>query len=182
MLDAASELMTARGVRAVGMDDVRDRAEVSLRALYGIFPTKQDLVAAWLDDRHDRFASWLTGATRDAPLHAPAQVAAAFGALERWAAHESFCGCVFVRSVAEQPDDRTYEIARAHKQWLRDFFLDRLQACGVPAAQPLSLQLAVLFDGAMVQAALGAGPDAARAARELAVLAVTTQAAPPADA
>lgn len=178
MLDAASELMTARGVRAVGMDDVRDRAEVSLRALYGIFPTKQDLVAAWLNDRHDRFTTWLAGATHDAPPDAPAQVAAVFAALERWAAHESFCGCVFVRSVAEQPDDRTFEIARAHKQWLRDFFGNLLEGCGVAAAQPLSLQLAVLFDGAMVQAALGAGPDAARAARQLAVLAVSTPATP----
>jgi len=34
------------------MAEIRDQANVSLKRLYGIYPSKRELVTAWLDARH----------------------------------------------------------------------------------------------------------------------------------
>lgn len=173
MLDAAEELMYAGGVRAVGMDDIRDRSGVSLRALYGLFPTKHDLVVAWLEDRHHRWAQWFSGQTRTAPAVIDERVRAGFTALTSWAGSPDFHGCAFVRAVAEHGDDaRVRAVALKHKDWLRGFFLEELANCGREPDPRLALQLAVLVDGGLVQAAFGAGPAATRAAGDLALLAL----------
>ena len=38
VIDAADALFYSRGIRAVGMDDVRNEAGVSLKRLYALFP------------------------------------------------------------------------------------------------------------------------------------------------
>ncbi|MEU8567754.1 helix-turn-helix domain-containing protein [Streptomyces pathocidini] len=55
VLDAAEELFYARGVRAVGMDAVRAASGVSLKRLYQLYPSKDDLVEAYLRRRDTRW-------------------------------------------------------------------------------------------------------------------------------
>jgi hypothetical protein len=58
LVEAADRLFYARGVQAVGMDAVRAEAGVSLKRIYALFPSKDDLVTAVL--RH-RSALWDAG-------------------------------------------------------------------------------------------------------------------------
>ena len=51
ILDAADELFYASGINAVSMVEIRDRAGVSLRRLYDLYPSKSDLVLGWLTKR-----------------------------------------------------------------------------------------------------------------------------------
>ena len=60
VIDAADALFYARGIRAVGMDDVRSSAGVSLKRLYALFAGKEGLVLAVLRKRH---AMWSDGPT-----------------------------------------------------------------------------------------------------------------------
>src|ERR1700739_3814918 len=53
ILDTASDLFYTRGVRAVGVDLVVEKAGVAKTSLYRHFGTKDDLVAAFLE-REDR--------------------------------------------------------------------------------------------------------------------------------
>jgi AcrR family transcriptional regulator len=53
-LDAAEELFYGRGVQSVGMDDVRGASGVSLKRLYQLFPSKEQLVEAYLERRDAR--------------------------------------------------------------------------------------------------------------------------------
>ena len=46
ILAAADELYYRKGYAAVGMDELRTAAGVSLRRLYALFPSKTDIVAA----------------------------------------------------------------------------------------------------------------------------------------
>src|ERR1700737_1455767 len=51
ILDAAYELFSRRGIQAVGVNDVTERAGVAIATLYRHFPSKDKLVLAFLDLR-----------------------------------------------------------------------------------------------------------------------------------
>ena len=53
VLRAADDLFYVHGIGGVVMSDIRDASGVSMRRLYSMFPSKSELVAAWLTDRHD---------------------------------------------------------------------------------------------------------------------------------
>src|ERR1700733_14875094 len=54
LLDAANELFYAEGVQSVGIDRVIERAGVAKASLYSTFGSKEELVRAYLDLRHER--------------------------------------------------------------------------------------------------------------------------------
>ncbi|WIA99521.1 MULTISPECIES: TetR/AcrR family transcriptional regulator [unclassified Curtobacterium] len=59
VLDAAEELFFTRGIAATPVDAVLERAGVSSATLYRGYPSKEALVAAALDRRHDDWtATW----------------------------------------------------------------------------------------------------------------------------
>ena len=71
ILDTAYELFSHRGVRAVGVDEVISSAGVAKATLYRHFPSKDELVLAFLERREQRWThEWLSrrrqsdGATR----------------------------------------------------------------------------------------------------------------------
>ena len=55
VLDAADRLFYEHGIRAVGMDQVRDDSGVSLKRLYKMFPAKEHLAEAVLRRRDQSF-------------------------------------------------------------------------------------------------------------------------------
>ena len=58
VLRAADKLFYAHGIGGVVMSDIRDASGVSMRRLYVMYPSKSELVAAWLTDRHDTWMAW----------------------------------------------------------------------------------------------------------------------------
>src|SRR5437660_6358582 len=55
ILDACYELFSHRGIRAVGVDEVVARSGVAKATLYRHFPSKDDLIIAFLDLREQRW-------------------------------------------------------------------------------------------------------------------------------
>src|ERR1700732_5584746 len=55
ILDAAYELFSRRGIEAVGVNEVAERAGVATATLYRHFPSKDKLVLAFLDLREQRW-------------------------------------------------------------------------------------------------------------------------------
>lgn len=53
ILKAATQLFTAQGINATGMDQLSTVAEVSKRTLYTHFPSKDELVGAYLQSLVD---------------------------------------------------------------------------------------------------------------------------------
>src|SRR5207302_9358450 len=51
ILAAADKLFYEQGIRAVGVDTIAAEAGVSKRTLYNYYPTKDDLIAAYLTAR-----------------------------------------------------------------------------------------------------------------------------------
>ncbi len=136
ILDAAEELFYGQGIQAVGMDAVRTDAGVTLRRLYQLFPSKGDLVEAYLDRRDRRWLSALADhvdATADTPA---ARVLAVFDWLADWFAQPGFRGCAFVNSYGElgATAPGVADAARRHKEALRDYLTGLATDAGAPAA------------------------------------------------
>jgi AcrR family transcriptional regulator len=169
VLRAADELFYAHGIAGVVMSDIRDTSGVSMRRLYAMYPSKSELVAAWLADRHETWMTWFT-TSLDRHVAAGADpVLATFDAIADWVTAPGYRGCAFINSLAETSElnDSHRTIIAAHKRDLVAH-LARLAARDHPDAPPwLGGALAVIVDGAIVQSTIfaGTGPvDAARSA------------------
>ena len=162
ILDTADKLFYLQGIRAIGVDTIAAEVGISKRTLYNHFPSKDKLVAAYLERR------FVLPRASDKP---PAeQILATFDSLERRFAAKGFRGCPFVNAVAELgAEDKTVrKIAVAFKESRRLWFRNLLNQLGVADAEGLATQLAVLVDGCIAQDLVRNDPAMARAAREAA--------------
>jgi len=171
LLEAAGELFYAEGVQSVGIDRVIERARVAKASLYSTFGSKEELVRAYLDERHARIVGRLQDAA-DAvdPADPVARILAVFDAqAERFPAAD-YHGCAFIAAAAEAPrDGRIDEATRAYRGEIRDLFTQLSTAAGALDPTLLASQLQVLYDGASTAANLDrnasiAGPVRAAAA------------------
>ncbi|MFD3516143.1 TetR/AcrR family transcriptional regulator [Streptomyces sp. NPDC058657] len=172
LLDAAEALFNERGVQAVGMDALRSASGLSLKRLYRLHPSKDDLLEAVLRRRSAAVAAGLEH--HIAAHHAPRdRLLAVFDFLDAWFAQPDFRGCVFINTFGEMggvsPD--VAEVARDHKAAFQARIASLVAATDVPpaAAPALSAQLAVLANGAMATAGITGTPDPARHARAAAL-------------
>ncbi|WP_249796858.1 TetR/AcrR family transcriptional regulator [Bradyrhizobium sp. PRIMUS42] len=162
ILQTADKLFYLQGIRAIGVDTIAAEIGISKRTLYNHFPSKDALIAAYLQRR------FVHASPSDKP---PAeQILATFDSLERRFAARDFRGCPFVNAVAELgPADRAVKkIAVAFKESRRLWFRDRLTELGVRDAEALATQLVLLVDGSIAQDLVRDDPAMARAAKEAA--------------
>lgn len=162
ILETADKLFYLQGIRAIGVDTIAAEVGISKRTLYNHFPSKDALIAAYLERRFVR--------ARPSDKPAAEQILATFDSLERRFAAKDFRGCPFVNAVAELgPTDRAVKkIAIAFKESRRIWFRDRLSELGVADADALATQLVLLVDGSIAQDLVRDDPAMARAAKEAA--------------
>ena len=170
VLQSANEVFYARGIAGVGMADIRDESGVSLRRLYTLYPSKRELVAAWLTDRHSTWMEWFTGSVDQRRASGVEPLLAAFDAIAEWAGSSGYRGCAFVNSAAEtaETDDTHRRIIAAHKEDLLTYLTSLAAADGYPHPERLGRMIGVLLDGAMVEAAIFSSREPIDAARHAA--------------
>ena len=172
---AADQLFYERGIRAVGMDDIRDASGVSLKRLYRLFPAKEQLAEAALRQREAAFTASL--AARVEVVDDPRErVLAVFDHLRDWFDEPDFRGCPFVNAWGEAGADGggVADAVVDQKRSLRAY-LERLVAAVDGLAPATAGQLFLLANGAMVAAATLDWPDAAGAARGAAAVLIEAQ-------
>lgn len=167
ILAAADDLFYARGIAGVGMADVRDAAGVSLRRLYASYPSKRDLVAAWLDDRHVRWMQWFTTAVDRLSADGRDPLVATFDAIAEWVRSPGYRGCAFLNAIAEttEIDDAHRAIVANHKRELVQHLVSLTAAAHPGAPDWLPSAIGVLIDGAIVQTAVFGNDSAIAPAR-----------------
>ncbi|WP_444963428.1 TetR/AcrR family transcriptional regulator [Nocardiopsis sp. M1B1] len=164
---AADQLYYTRGFSSVGMDQLRDAAGVSLRRLYQLFPSKDDIVMAVLRRRRRIWAEGLdehvnaAGTPREKLL-------AVYAFLSDWFCEEDFRGCGFINAFAElgAVNSDVADIAREHKLSFQRYLGELVERIGVDSS--LAAQLALLAEGAQTTAAITGQAEAADRAREAA--------------
>lgn len=163
LLEAAGELFYAEGVQSVGIDRVIERAGVAKASLYSTFGSKEELVGAYLDERHARILGRLRSAV-DAvdPGDPVARILALFDAQAELFRAPGFHGCAFAAAAAEAPrDGRINDAARAYRRDIRGLFTELATAAGAPDAPLLARQLQALYDGGSAMANLDGDPSIA---------------------
>ena len=161
---AVGPLFYARGFTTVGMDEVRNLSGVSLKRLYRLFPSKEDIIEqvllGWRDDWEANVTAQVesTQVPRDRLL-------AVFDFLAAWFTSEGFRGCAFINSFGELggTSGRIGAIVRGQKAEFQDYLAQVASGIGAPAT--LAPQLAILAEGAVTTAAISASPEPARQAR-----------------
>lgn len=168
ILAAADELYYRKGYAAVGMDELRAAAGVSLRRLYGLFPAKNDIVAAVLARKHAEWESGLTAAVADAGDDPRSRLLAVYGYLEDWFCTDDFRGCAFINAFGELggTNPEVAEIVRSHKAGFQEYMAGLVAGAG--ASPALAAQLSILAEGAQSTAAISADPQVAVQARRAA--------------
>ncbi|HEX6766096.1 MAG TPA: TetR/AcrR family transcriptional regulator [Polyangiaceae bacterium] len=176
VLDVAHDLFYWTGIRATGVDRVAAEAGIAPTALYRLFPSKDALVAAYVERAAGRYREWFDEATRADGRPAALRVVALFGALAERVKPEVCRGCPFIMAVTEFPEDEAecHRAAVRLKEWVRGRF--RSLAAEVAAEAPhrhfepasLADHLTLLFEGvyATVPTLGASGP--ARGARDFA--------------
>ena len=167
ILETADRLFYREGIRIVGVDTVAAKIGISKRTLYNYFPSKDDLIVAYLSRR--------LRPIEESSLPPAEQILDDFDRLERAMRRDGYRGCPFVNAVAElaDPTHAAHQIAVAHKEKRRTLFRKLLIQLEVANPDSLAIQLMILGEGAVAQALVHGDPKMARAAREAARVLLT---------
>lgn len=172
ILDAANSLFYGEGIKAVSVDAVAERAGVTKKTLYYHFKSKDDLVAAYLECRHQPnlaiFAKWFDEA--EGPL--TRKVAAIFQNVARAARHREWKGCGFLRTAAElanMPGHPAVRVGAAHKKKFEEWLTAMIEKDRIEGAPLLARQIALLLDGAFSTMLVHRDPAYVEAAGKAAV-------------
>lgn len=154
LLHTAHRLFYREGIRATGIDKVIAESGVTKVTFYRHFPSKNDLVCAYLEYRHVLWMGWFADALQ---RHGRAKkgLAALPPALAEWFGRADFRGCAFINSVSELGDTvpDVKAIARRHKQDMEDLLETLLPPAATKAQDAQALALVV--EGAIVRAQVG---------------------------
>jgi AcrR family transcriptional regulator len=164
---AADELFYAHGIQAVGMDAVKVAAGVSLKRLYGLFASKEELVLAVLAHRHGMWTEGVEGAV--GRVEAPRdRLLAMYDYLTEWFDSDSFRGCGFINAFGElgAVSPAVADAAREHKASFQGYVGELVRDAGYEPE--LAAQLAILAEGAQTTAAISGTSEAALHARRAA--------------
>jgi AcrR family transcriptional regulator len=165
ILDSACQLFYSQGLRAVGIDRVLEEAGAAKASLYAHYPSKDDLVAAYLERQA---AEWRARIAQEvSPADGRAGILRLFGLLETWANRAGFRGCPFLNAVEELPDPSHpgRQATRRHRAWVHELIRGLVAAAGVRPVERTARALVVLYDGASASAVLDGDPRAVAAAR-----------------
>jgi AcrR family transcriptional regulator len=172
ILDTAYALFSRSGIRAVGVDTVVAESGVAKMTLYRHFPSKDDLVLAFMERREELWTrGWVEAETGRRASSPGERLLAIFDIFDEWFHREDFEGCSFINVLLEI-DDRTHVIhiaAARHLANIRAFVRGLAEEAGVRDPETFARQWHTLMKGSIVAAGEG-DVDAARAAKEVAKL------------
>ncbi|MCV7154938.1 TetR/AcrR family transcriptional regulator [Mycolicibacterium pyrenivorans] len=156
LLRAADALFYANGIAATGVDAVIAKAGVATGSLYKNFSGKDDLVAAYLAERDQRFRG-MWDAHVEAETDPVGRLLAIFGATEQWALEADLRrGCAHVAAAAQLPDGHAgIGVAAGHKRHVIDRLTALAGAAGLRDPGRAASDIALIYDGMLSGLAIG---------------------------
>ncbi|HYL32324.1 MAG TPA: TetR/AcrR family transcriptional regulator [Stellaceae bacterium] len=177
LLNTANDLFYRRGIHAVGIDEVVGAAGVAKMSLYRSFPSKDELVAAYLARRSGLYWDWWDRVVARHPGKPRQQLLALTKSLRKRALRTGWRGCPFTNAACEfpEPDHPARRVAEANKRELRRRFRALAKAAGARSPARLADQLTLLFEGTYASVLTFGHRGPARALVDAAAAMIDTQ-------
>ena len=169
ILKTAEQLIYQNGIHATGMDLLVKTSGVARKSIYRHFANKEDVAAAALNERDERWMHWFR--TESDKGETPEErILNMFSVLKSWFESEGFRGCAFINTAGEvgNPDDPVRQIAKVHKQKLLDYALELTGQLNTEHPEVLARQLLILMEGAITTSYVMGDWSAADNAKEVA--------------
>jgi AcrR family transcriptional regulator len=169
IVSSAYELFSRRGVQAVSLHEVAARSGVDLATLRQHFPTKDDLVLAFLRRREQVWTIELVQRQSHLRGNTPEQrLLAIFDVFHDWfARREDFEGCSFINVLLELgQNDPAGQASIRYLDNIRDIVGRRAQQAGLRDPEEFAHCWHILMKGAIIAAAEG-DRQAAHRAKEM---------------
>jgi len=174
LLNTALSLFNQHGFHATGIDKVQAESGVSKTTLYKYFKSKDELIQAVLELRHDQFGQWFKSrvneiANNDYTDVPDAHLLAVFDTLSEWFHSDTFFGCNFINASAEYSDTNhpIHRYSAEHKIELSRFIQSVLQNVPETEREELSLEILLLIEGAIVCAHTSGLKESAERAKRM---------------
>jgi AcrR family transcriptional regulator len=171
ILETATRLFYRQGYRAVGIDTIIKESGVAKMSLYKHFPSKDDLITAYLEQININFFAWIESITSE--IKTPrGKLEAIFDKIGARAASVACLGCPFGAAAVEFPelDHPAHAVALRHKTAVLEMLHDLSTQAKARDPRALAESLMLVMDGAWNTARMfgpsghaGRASDAARA-------------------
>ena len=171
ILQSSYELFSRRGIRDVGVDEVIETAGVAKATLYRHFPSKDDLVLAFLERREQLWTREFVEAGAEGRGDTPEErLLAIFDIFDEWFRREDFEACSFINVLLEMGTEHPAGGASVrHLQNIRSIVCRLAEEAGLRDPGSFAHSWHILMKGSIVSAAEG-DVEAARRARSMARL------------
>lgn len=148
ILRTAHDLFYSVGIRATGVDRLIAEAGVTKTTFYRHFPSKNQLILAFLEYRHEIWIQWFKTAVKKHKDLADSLSSA----MEEWFVKEDFRGCAFINSLSEMAKDipKVSDIVSQHKSEIAGVLQSRLPKTANSEQQ--SQAIVMVMDGAIIRA------------------------------
>lgn len=154
ILFAAHDLFYSKGIRATGIDLVIAQAKVTKTTFYRHFPSKNRLILAYLDYRHQIWFDWFEHHIQSNP----SLIEGIGCALSEWFTQDDFRGCAFINSLSEIATELP-EVKTKVSQHKRDVVCMIMQKLPSPEDTvdnlPKAQAIVMAIDGAIVRVQSG---------------------------
>ncbi len=175
VLRAADQLFYRRGLHEVSMDDIRDAAGVSLKAIYAAFPSKAALVTAYVQRRDSLWRDAVERYVTRRSSEPREQLLLVFDALDDYIRNPATSqGCAMQRAFSELSGSDSESLARIrdHKEHMRDLLVRTARRAGLRRPAEIGAQLMILTEGVLITAAISGNRNAALQAKRAATILV----------
>jgi AcrR family transcriptional regulator len=171
ILGTAYELFSRRGVRAVGIDEVIERAGVAKATLYRHFPSKDELVLAFLDLREQRWTrDFVEAEAKRRGANPEARLLAIFDVFDEWFHRDDFEACAFINVLLEMgPEHPAGSASILYLERIRALVRRFADEAGLRDTESFARSWHILMKGSIVSAAEG-DTDAAQRGKAMARL------------
>ncbi|MEU5899694.1 MULTISPECIES: TetR/AcrR family transcriptional regulator [Streptomyces] len=169
ILRTAYELFSQRGIRAVGIEEVVARSGVAKATLYRHFPSKDQLVLAFLARREQQWTlGRVVAGARNRGGTPEGRLLAIFDVFDEWFRGDDYDACTFINVLLEM--GWKHPLGRASIQYLeniRSLVRGMAEEAGLRDSDGFARSWHILMKGSIISAAEG-DRDAALRSKDMA--------------
>lgn len=150
IIQTALNLFSHYGYHSIGVDRIRDEAQVSKMTMYKYFPSKEVLIENVLITRDKDFtAQWQQTVAQHS--HYLNQLQALFSWHQNWFNQPTFHGCLFIKANEEFPEHPIIQqLCKDHKNNLTNIIQAILVKAKFAEANQLAQYLTIVLEGLII--------------------------------